>query len=187
MLNARRSGGFLVIAVTAALAACGDGSGGAAGDFEPTQEGTLTVVTEPLPTEGFWDGSGTEPTGGLEYGIALELAEEFGLNDVEVRTAEFPEIVAGDLGDADLALALITPTDERDEFLDFSEPYIQSAPALVVREGTEVPDVETAQELRWALGRDTTFEEIVSEADRPGRRAASLRQASRRARGGAKR
>ena len=59
----------------------------------------------------------------------------------------FSEIVAGDLGDADLALALITPTDERDEVLDFSAPYIQAAPALVVREGTEVPDVETAQEL----------------------------------------
>jgi len=149
------------------LAGCGDGLGGAAGDFEPAQGDTLTVVTEPLPTEGFWDGSGTEPTGGLEYGIAQELAERFELDDVNVRTANFSEIVAGDLGDADLALALITPTDERDEVLDFSAPYIQAAPALVVREGAEVPDVETAKELVWALGRDTTFEEIVSDVIDP--------------------
>jgi ABC-type amino acid transport substrate-binding protein len=163
MLNARRSGGLFAIAATVALAACGDGSGGAAGDFDPAQADTLTVLTEPLPTEGFWDGSGTEPTGGLEYGLAKELAEQFDLGNVEVRTAEFPEIVAGELGDADIALALITPTEERDEILDFSDPYIRAAPALVVREGTEVPDVETAQELQWALGRDTTFEEIVGE------------------------
>jgi ABC-type amino acid transport substrate-binding protein len=145
---------------------CGDG-GGAAGDFEPARPDTLTVMTEPLPTEGFWDGSGTSPTGGLEYGIANALAKRFGLAQVEIETAGFPEIVAGDLDDADLALALITPTDERDEMLDFSSPYIQAAPALVVREGTEVPDVETAQELVWALGRDTTFEDIVSEAIQP--------------------
>ena len=108
-----------------------------------------------------------DPTGGLEYGIAQELAERLDLDDVQVETAEFPDIVAGELGDADLALALITPTEERDEVLDFSDPYIQSAPALVVREGTEVPDVETAQELTWTVGRDTTFEEIVSEVIRP--------------------
>ncbi len=125
------------------------------------------MITEPLPTEGFWEGSGTKPTGGLEFGIAQELAERFDLDDVEVHTANFSEIVAGDLGDADIALALITPTDERDEVLDFSAPYIQAAPALVVREGTEVPDVETAQELQWALGRDTTFEEIVGEVIDP--------------------
>jgi ABC-type amino acid transport substrate-binding protein len=167
MLNAHRSGGLLVIAAAVMLSGCGDGLSGAAGEFEPAQPDTLTVLTEPLPTEGFWDGSGTEPTGGLEFEIAQELAERFGLADVEVETAPFPEIVTGDLGDADLALALITPTEERDENLDFSDPYIQAAPALVVREGTEVPDVETAQELQWALGRDTTFEDIVSEVIQP--------------------
>jgi len=156
-----------VLTTALVLAGCDAGSGSAAGDFEPAKADTLAVVTEPLPTEGFWEGSGTEPTGGLEYAIAQELAERLDLESVEVRTAQFPQIVAGDLGGADLALALITPTEERDEVLDFSEPYIQAAPALVVREGTEVPDVETAQELQWALGRDTTFEEIVGEVIDP--------------------
>ena len=167
MLRTSRCVGLLVIVASMALVACGDGSGGAAGDFEPAQADTLNVITEPLPTEGFWEGSGTDSTGGLEFEMALELASRFGLKTVEVQTAEFSEIVAGDLGDADVALAMITPTEERDEVLDFSEPYIQAAPALVVREGTEVPDVETAQELQWALGRDTTFEEIVGEVIDP--------------------
>jgi ABC-type amino acid transport substrate-binding protein len=166
MPSARRAGGLLMIAASLACASCGDG-GGAAGDFEPTSAGTLTVLTAPLPTDGFWEGSGTEPTGGLEFDIAQELATRLDLGEVEVETAEFPKIVAGELGNADLALALITPTEERDEVLDFSDPYIQSAPALVAREGTAVPDVETAQELTWAVGRATTFEEIVSEVIRP--------------------
>lgn len=146
------------------LAGC---AGDAAGEFEPGEEDTLTVMTEPLPTEGFWEGSGTAPTGGFEFGLATELADRLGLERVRVVTEEFPAIVAGELGGADVAMALITPTEGRDEVLDFSDPYIQAAPALVVREGTEVPDVETAQELAWALGRDTTFEEIVGETIQP--------------------
>ncbi len=154
---------ILLIASLIPLSGCGDGLGDPGGSFEPAQPGVLTVVTEPFPTQGFWEGTPEEPTGGLEYEMAVELADRLGLDEVEVTTADFSEIVAGDLGEADLGMALITPTEERDEVLDFSDPYIQAAPALVVREGTEVPDVETAQELVWALGTDTTFEDIVRE------------------------
>ena len=158
---------ILLIVALVPLTGCGDGLGDAGGSFEPSKTGVLTVVTEPFPTQGFWEGSPKEPTGGLEYEMAIELADRFGLDEVEVRTAGFSEIVAGDLGDADLGMALITPTEERDEFLDFSTPYIQAAPALVVREGTDVPDVETAQELVWALGEGTTFEDVVRELINP--------------------
>lgn len=151
-----------------ALAGCGGSTlDSAAGTFEPKRPGTLTVLTQPLPTTGFWEGAGSRPTGGLEYGMALELADRLGLERVAVRTAPFSRIVAGRLGDADLAMALITPTAERDEVLDFSTPYFDASPALLVREGTEVPDVQTAQELRWAIGRNTTFEAIVEEQIRP--------------------
>ncbi len=110
--------------------------------------------------------------------MALELADRLGLDGVQVKTADFSQIVSGDLGDADVAMALITPTEDRDELLDFSDPYVQAAPALVVREGTDVPDVETAQELSWALGRGTTFEDIVRELIDPDE-AAALRPAGR--------
>ena len=153
----------VLIAVCLPLAACGNGLGEATGDFDPVEPGALTVVTEPLPTLGFWEGSGTSPTGGFEYEMSLELADRLGLDGVQVKTADFSQIISGDLGDADVAMALITPTEDRDELLDFSDPYVQAAPALVVREGTDVPDVETAKELSWALGRGTTFEDIVRE------------------------
>ena len=62
-------------AVLAGLAAFALGCGGesASGTFEPATADTLTVVTEPLPIAGFWEGSDAKPTGGLEYAIAEEL------------------------------------------------------------------------------------------------------------------
>jgi ABC-type amino acid transport substrate-binding protein len=161
----RAAAAGLAVLLAAAAGACGAGESG--GEFAPAREGTLSVVTQPLPTPGFWEGSDARPTGGLEYAIARELARRLGVERVEVRTEDFSAIVAGELAGADVALALITPTEERDDVLDFSTPYVLTPPALVVRAGTEVPDVRTAQELRFAVGANTTFEDIVAEQIRP--------------------
>ncbi len=168
MLSGRAFSGLLALAALV-LAGCGggDGIGSSTGTFEPSRAGTLTVMTQPMPTDGFWEGTSENPTGGFEYEMAVDLAERLGLDRVEVRIAPFSRIVGGHLGGADLAMALITPTTERDEVLDFTTPYIDAAPALLVREGTEIPDVQTAQEMQFAVGRDTTFEDIVAEAIRP--------------------
>lgn len=153
------------------VAASGCGIGDAGGTFTPARPGTLTVATEPLPTQGFWEGEGTHATGGLEYGMALDLADRLGLDRVAVRTLPFSAIASGDLGGADLALALITPTEQRDEVLDFTTPYIESPPAFLVRAGTEIPDVQTAQDMRIAVGAKTTFVDIVADQIRPERPA----------------
>jgi ABC-type amino acid transport substrate-binding protein len=126
----------------------------------------LTVVTQPLPTAGFWNGTDTRPTGGLEYGIARDLAHQFGLR-LSVRTEPFSRIVAGHLDGADLALSLITPTSTREQVLDFSSPYINAAPALLVRAGISVPDLQTAQGLRWAVESNTTLQSTITDVIDP--------------------
>lgn len=168
-MPARRLGIALLLVALAAgvLAGCGGTLGDAAGSFEASHPGTLTVVTQPLPTTGFWEGSGTRPTGGFEYGMALALAERLGLERVDVRTVPFSWIVTGRLSDADVGMALITPTEEREEVLEFSSPYLHASPALLVRAGTDVPDLQTARGLRWAVGRHTTFEAIVADEIHP--------------------
>ncbi|MEZ5078881.1 MAG: ABC transporter substrate-binding protein [Solirubrobacterales bacterium] len=158
---------FLLMLGAGALAGCGGTLGDAAGSFDPSHPGTLTVITQPLPTTGFWEGTDRKPTGGFEYGMALALADRLGIEQVDVRTMPFSRIVTGRLVDGDVAMALITPTDEREEVLEFSTPYFNSPPALLVRAGTEVPDVQTAQELQWAVGRNTTFEDIVAAQIHP--------------------
>jgi ABC-type amino acid transport substrate-binding protein len=138
----------------------------ASGDFTPAHRGVLTVVTQPLPTAGFWNGTNARPTGGLEYGIAQALARRFGLR-LAIRTEPFAKIVAGHLDGADLALSLITPTSTRGQVLDFSSPYINAPPALLVRSGVSVPDLQTAQGLRWAVESDTTLQSTIADVIQP--------------------
>jgi ABC-type amino acid transport substrate-binding protein len=126
-------------------------------------------VTEPLPVAGFWEGTDARPTGGLEFAIAQELRSRLGLSKLVVRTRPFNRIADGDLAGADLALDLITPTDERSKVLDFTTPYAESPPAIVTEAGREIPDVQTAQGLQWVVKRGTTFEGIVTDQIRPER------------------
>jgi polar amino acid transport system substrate-binding protein len=153
------------------VAATGCGSiGASAGEFTPARPGVLTVATSAVPSPGFWEGTPAHPTGGFEYELARQLAERFGLGQVQVKIVHFHRIVRGHLGGADLAIDLLTPTSEREEHLEFSTPYLKSAPTVVVPAGTEVPDLKTAQELRWGAIQSTTFvgtieDQIVPEEE----------------------
>ncbi len=152
----------------ALLCGCG-GSGGlrAAGDFTPRKAGTLTVATAQIPDPGFWGGTPQRPQGGFEYGLAKALAARFGLKRVAVKLVPFAQITAGNLGGADLALSDITVTSTREAHVDFSVPYLKAPPAILVRPGTEVPDVHAARELRFAVQRGTTLEEDLQGAIEP--------------------
>jgi polar amino acid transport system substrate-binding protein len=151
-----------VLLTTLLLAACGDRmSSPAAGTFHPATPGVLTVVTADVPSAGFWDGAPDHLSGGFEYELAKLLAGRFGLHTVRVKVERFNRIVAGQLDGADLGLDLITPTPARARHLSFSSPYLDAAPTVVVRAGTAVPDLATAQTLRWGAVRGTTFVGII--------------------------
>lgn len=166
MLHARPIAS-LCVAITLALAGCGElGEGDASGSFEPSQRGTLKVATEPLPTAGFWEGTADDPTGGFEYELAEALRERFDLRRLEIVEVPFADLIEGDLGDADLALALMTPTAARETELDFSDPYLRAPPAFLTDAGLELPDLETARELTYAVEVNTTLvDELESSVD----------------------
>jgi glutamine transport system substrate-binding protein len=144
------------------IAGCGDRSSSpAAGTFTPKVPGVLTVATALIPTTGFWEGTPEHVTGGFEYELARDFARRFGLRSVHVEIEPFQRIVSGHLNGADMALALITPTDERKQHLDFSDAYLDAAPTVVTRTGTEIPDLATAQQLHWGALRGSTFVGII--------------------------
>jgi len=120
-----------------------------------------------VPTAGFWEGTARRPTGGFEYELARRLAGRFGLDGVRIRIVHFHRLVAGELGGADIGLSLLTPTPEREASLDFSSPYLDSPPTVVVRSGAEVPDLANAEELRWGAVRGTTFVDTIAERIAP--------------------
>lgn len=171
----RRFAVVVVAAVVLAVVASGCArtlAGGGAGTFVPNHRGVLTVATN-LPAPGFWEGS-TPATvhGGFEYGIALEMARRFGLGRVRVVDQPFTSITAGSLaGGADLALAQVTITAERERHERFSIPYWDANLGVLVRPGTSVPDLATARAQRWAYQTGTTSQTFVSDVIRPSRPA----------------
>jgi polar amino acid transport system substrate-binding protein len=164
--------GLIVACALAALlaAACGvDTTSSAAGSFTPRTPGVLTVVTSEVPRPGFWEGTPEHVTGGFEFELAKRLADRFGLKTVRVETQKFNRIVHGLLKGADLALDLLTPTARRARWLTFTSSYLDAAPTVLARAGTSVPDLATAQGLRWGAVRGTTFVEITRTMIRPDR------------------
>jgi len=161
------TGAFAILVLFAcSLSACGS-KVAASGDFHPEQPGTLTVATSEVPLTGFWEGTAAYPTGGFEYELARELAKRFDLEHVKVVVVPFGDIVSGDLGGADLGLSDITATSEREKVLDFTGPYLPATPAVLVRSGTDVPDLKTAQQLRWAVGKSTTLRSYLEDTIQP--------------------
>jgi polar amino acid transport system substrate-binding protein len=151
------------------LSACSGagGLGAADGTFTPHTPGTLTVATAQIPDPGFWTGTFEHPTGGFEYELARALASRFGLHDVRVIEVPFHQLTTGHLHGADLALSDITVTSGRARHLSFSTSYLRAPPAILVRPGTEVPDVHTARGLRWAVESGTTLQSALTEAIEP--------------------
>lgn len=149
-----------------AMAACGETTRAARGAFEPRAEGVLVVATD-LPSPGFWEGESVDALdGGLELGIAEALAEQFDL-DLRIVEVGFSQIVAGRLGEADLALAQVSITDERAADVEFSIPYFESSPAVLARVGETLRDLATARALRWVVLPDTTQAAYLAEVVRP--------------------
>jgi polar amino acid transport system substrate-binding protein len=164
----RKLGAVLVAsALFAALAACGDDDDSAetsetteaaagSANFTPVNEDTLTVVTS-LPAPGFWEGNDpSNITGGYEYEIAKALQERLGMGNLEIVNVSFDQLVAGQVGDFDVALSQVTITDERKQVVDFTEPYFESDQGVLVMAGTKVETVDEARALQWGVQSGTT-------------------------------
>ena len=168
---------LLSVTLVAGLAACGDDdeaetaqttapSGGGPA-FTPVTEDTLTVVTS-LPGPGFWNGDDPSAiTGGYEYEIALALQQGLGMADLKVVNVSFDQLVAGQVGDYDVALSQVTITDERKQVVDFTEPYFESDQGVLVKAGTQVETVEDAKALQWGVQSGTTGADYVTETLKP--------------------
>jgi ABC-type amino acid transport substrate-binding protein len=164
----RRAVALGVVALALTTGACSS-TDKASGDFTPAHTGVLTVATSEVPLPGMWAGSAAHPTGGFEYELAVALAHDLGLARVKIVIVPFDRVVSGHLDGADLALSDLTATQRREESLDFTNPYLAATPAALVRTGTDVADLHTAQGLRWAVGRATTLLDFLRSTVQPDR------------------
>jgi polar amino acid transport system substrate-binding protein len=167
----RRPGRLVVALLAAGLLGllgigCGGGDNSAGGTFTPAKEGVLTVATS-LPAPGFWDGKDIPHlTGGFEWGIANDLADRFGLK-VTFLDLPFEQLAAGDLGQADIALAQISATEARRERMNFSSPYLPSNAGALTAKGVQLRDLAQAKDLTWVVEESTTEEALLHDVIKP--------------------
>jgi glutamine transport system substrate-binding protein len=98
---------------------------------------TLKVVTDPSFVPFEMMDTETGEMIGFDMEIIREVADRAGF-EIDLNTMDFNGIIpALQTGNVDIAIAGITITDEREEIVDFSDPYYDSGLRLLVREGNE--------------------------------------------------
>jgi ABC-type amino acid transport substrate-binding protein len=118
-----------------------DGTEGdaASGDLGLAGEGTIVVGSDIAfaPFESIEDG---EPVG-FDIDLMDEIASRLGL-ETEYQNTPFDTIFTQLAGGAfDAIISAITITDEREETIDFSDPYFAANQALAVTEDSEITGV----------------------------------------------
>lgn len=130
----------LLAALAMVLAACGGDDGGATGDGAcdlddvPTvTDGVLTIATgEPAFPPYVIDDDPTNKQG-FEAAIAYAVAGELGFSDDQVtwiRTG-FDDAIAAGPKDFDFNLQQYSITEDREQVVDFSDPYYETSQAIV--------------------------------------------------------
>jgi glutamine transport system substrate-binding protein len=98
---------------------------------------TLKVVTDPSFVPFEMMDTETGEMIGFDMEIIREVADRAGF-EIDLNTMDFNGIIpAIQTGNVDIAIAGITITDEREEIVDFSNPYYDSGLRLLVREGND--------------------------------------------------
>ena len=112
------------------------------GTFTTVEDGKLIMSTNATfpPYEMVADGDGVNGSGyeGIDIEIAYALADKLGLelviDDMDVDAA----LLAVQNNSADMMLAGLSYSEERDEVVDFSDPYATGVQVVIVKEGSDV-------------------------------------------------
>ncbi len=130
---------LLLVAVMAmSLTACGGSSSD--GELTTAVEGQLTMATNAqFPPYEYYEGDAII---GIDAEIAAAIAEKLGL-EVVVEDMEFDSIItAVKSGKADIGLAGMTVTAEREEEVYFTESYATGIQVIIVAEDSAITSVD---------------------------------------------
>ena len=160
---------IMIIALSAimvlALAACGGSGSGdeEGGKLAAIQEkGKLVVCTDAAWAPFEYIGEGGNPAG-IDIEIAQYIADQLGV-ELEISNIAFDTIpTALTNGDADLALACITITDERKEQMAFTDPYTSVQQYMVVTADSDIAAMDDLAGKMIGTHLGTTGDFLVSD------------------------
>lgn len=112
------------------------------GEFTTIEEGKLIMATNAQfpPYEMVADGEGFNGTGfeGIDVEIASAIADKLGL-ELQIDDMEFDSaLMAVQNNTADVMLAGLSYSEERDEVVDFTTSYATGVQVVIVKEGSDV-------------------------------------------------
>ena len=141
---------------------------GKAGQYEldTVRDGVLTIKAD-VPSVGWWDGNTVDDIkSGYEYCMAAEIAQRSGLKSIDLQYVSFDGLVSGKLTGSDLSLDEISITPERQQVVDFSDPYYTSSIGVLAKKGADVSESNLAG-LRLGVKQGTAGQQWVTDTLHP--------------------
>jgi glutamate transport system substrate-binding protein len=167
---------LMALVAVLAIAACGEDDEGrdpAEGD-QPAQEfaagttmarlqeeGRITIgVKFDVPPFGFKNPQ-TDDVEGFDVDLGRHIAEQLGVEPRFIEAISDNRIPFLQDGTADLILSTMTITAERDEEIDFSEPYFVAQGRILVKEDSEIQGLEDLANRRVCTALGSTYEDTL--------------------------
>jgi len=168
----------VVLAMLMFVAACGDDdeqqNGGQAGQTQQTapagtsvarlqEEGEIAIgVKFDVPPFGFKNPQSGEVEG-FDVEIGKAIADEMGVEPRFVEAISDNRIPFLERGTVDLILSTMTINAERDQEIDFSEPYYIARGRILVPRGSDIRGVEDLNGKAVCTALGSTYEETLRE------------------------
>ena len=164
---------ILYISLAAAFAAGGAMAQNDCAAGKTIEEGTLTIATgNPAYFPWILDDA-PESKQGFEAAVAYAVADRMGFEDDQVEwvRSSFDQAIQPGAKDFDFNLQQYSITEEREEVVDFSDPYYSAAMAVVTRQPVvdngATANVESLRNLIWGADANTTAVPMLSELIQP--------------------
>jgi polar amino acid transport system substrate-binding protein len=156
-----------IVATGAFVAGCGDDnndnstSTGAGGDLGLLQDGQLLVGSD-IPFPPFEQGQAPDYTG-FDIDLVNKIGENLGL-EVKYQDTSFDTIFRDEAqGKFDMVASASTITPERENTVDFSDPYYEAQQSLLVPDGSDIASVEDLSGKTVGAQDGTTGEDYAND------------------------
>ena len=148
------------------LTACGESgetADTAEGELDLVSPGTLTVCSD-IPYAPFEMQKGGDYTG-FDIDLVREIAQGMEL-EVEIKDLGFEGLQSGAAlaaGQCDMVASAMTITEDREQNLDFSDPYYDSLQSLLVPADSDITSIEDLSGKKVGVQQGTTGEDFARE------------------------
>ena len=134
---------------------------GADEGYKLVKEGTLTMATNAqFPPYEYYDG---QEIIGIDADIAKAIADKMGL-ELKIEDMEFDSIITSvQNGKADLGLAGMTVTPDRQKNVDFSDSYANGVQSVIVKEESTIAKIDDLKGKKIGVQLSTTGDLYAAE------------------------